>query len=145
MKGSYILFLELREPQQISVGKLGVLHFAEGSYAYVGSALNGLEARINRHFRMNKKHHWHIDYLDEQAVIYEAILIPEERRLECTLAQALQEGLSCIRGFGSSDCQCPGHLFYASERNEVNIQVGNALANLGVTLYRQSVAVLKSS
>jgi Uri superfamily endonuclease len=145
MKGSYILLLELHEPQQVSVGKLGVLDLAEGPYAYVGSALNGLEARINRHFRMNKKHQWHIDYLLEQAVIYEAILIPEKRRLECTLAQALQEGLSCIRRFGSSDCQCPGHLFYASERNEVNAQVDNALANLGVILYRQSVAVSKSS
>ena len=144
MKGSYILLLELRERRQVSVGKLGVLHFAEGSYAYVGSALNGLEARINRHFRMNKKYHWHIDYLLEKAVIYEAILIPEERRLECTLAQALQEGLSCIRGFGSSDCQCPGHLFYASERNEVNDQVNNTLANLGVTFCRQSIPVLKS-
>jgi Uri superfamily endonuclease len=136
MKGSYILLLELCEPRQVSVGKLGVLDLAEGSYAYVGSALKGLETRVNRYFRQNKKHHWHIDYLLERAVIYKAILIPEEQRLECTLAQALQERLSCIRGFGSSDCECLGHLFYASGRNELNTQVNNALVNLGITCYR---------
>jgi Uri superfamily endonuclease len=144
MKGSYILLLELREPQQVSVGKLGVLDLAEGSYAYVGSALNGLEARINRHFRMNKKHHWHIDYLLEQANIYEVLLIPEERRLECNLAHALNEKILCIRGFGSSDCRCAGHLFYNPKRKELNAQVNNTLANLGVTFCRQSVSIFKS-
>jgi len=145
MKGSYILLLELREPRQVSVGKLGILDLAEGSYAYVGSALNGLEARVKRHLRTNKKYRWHIDYLLEQATIYEVIVIPEERRLECTLAQVLQEGLPCIGRFGSSDCHCPGHLFYASERNELDAQVKNTLTNLGVTSYRQSMPVLKSS
>jgi len=104
MKGTYILLLELPKPQRVSVGKLGVLYFTEGSYAYVGSALNGLEAGIKRHLRHNKKHHWHIDYLLDWAYTYEAVLIPSKGRLECTLARALNEELPCIRSFGSSDC-----------------------------------------
>ena len=123
MNGSYILLLELSESQYIPVGQLGILYFTEGFYAYIGSALNGLETRINRHLRLNKRHHWHIDCLLDRADIYEVVLIPEGRRLECTLAQSLREYLSCIRGFGSSDCRCPGHLFYAPERNELNARV----------------------
>jgi len=143
MKGSYILLLELREPQQVFVGRLGVLYFADGTYAYIGSALNGIEARVNRHFRLNKKHHWHIDYLLDHADIYGVVLIPGERRLECSLARTLTEGLSCIYGFGSSDCRCPGHLFYASGRKELNTQLNKALVNLGITYYRQPGPVLR--
>jgi len=133
MKGSYILLLELNESQDIGVGRLGIWLFLKGFYAYVGSALNGIEARVSRHFRRKKKYHWHIDYLLDRADIYEVVLIPIEERLECTLARALKEELTCIRRFGSSDCRCSGHLFYAAERNELNTQVVDALTNLAVT------------
>ena len=119
-----------------SVGRLGVLHFTKGFYAYVGSALNGIEARVKRHFRLNKKHHWHIDYLLDRASIYEVVLVPVEGRLECALARALKEELTCIRRFGSSDCRCSGHLFYAAAMNELNTRVVEALANLALTCYR---------
>jgi Uri superfamily endonuclease len=134
MKGSYILLLELVKPQPISIGRLGTLYFAEGFYAYVGSALNGLERRVNRHFKKDKKHHWHIDYLLDRAEIREAILIPTESRLECTLAGALNEELTCIRRFGSSDCHCQGHLFYAPEKDEIK-RVKEALAKLSISYY----------
>jgi len=136
MKGSYILLLELGESQYIPVGQLGVLYFTEGFYAYVGSALNGIETRVERHFRRNKKHHWHIDYVLDRASIYEVVLVPVKERLECTLARALKEELLCIRRFGSSDCRCPGHLFYATGKNELNVQVAEVLANLGINYYR---------
>jgi Uri superfamily endonuclease len=51
MKGSYILLLELTKSQNITVGRLGILLFLKGVYAYVGSALNGIEARVKRHLR----------------------------------------------------------------------------------------------
>ena len=139
MKGSYILLLELNESQWISVGRLGILLFLKGFYAYVGSALNGLESRIARHLQQGRKRHWHIDYLLDQAISYEVVLVPVERRLECTLAGALEGKLTCIYRFGSSDCRCSGHLFYAAERNELNTQVVEALANLSLTYYRHPV------
>ena len=141
MKGNYILLLELSESQRISVGRLGVVRFLKGFYAYVGSALNGLESRVARHLRQSGKRHWHIDYLLECAIIYEVILIPVEERLECTLARALKEELTCTRRFGSSDCRCSGHLLYATERNELNTQVAEALANLALTCYRHPAHV----
>jgi Uri superfamily endonuclease len=137
MNGIYLLLLQLDKSQQISIGRLGVQHFTKGFYAYVGSALNGLEARVNRHFNQNKKHHWHIDYLLDKAFIYEVVLIPVEEKLECTLAGALRKKLLYIRRFGSSDCLCPGHLFFANERNELETEVTKALADLGLPCYHQ--------
>ena len=61
--GSYILLLDLDNNLEIPVGKLGNISFQKGHYVYVGSALNGLDARIKRHLRKHKKIHWHIDYL----------------------------------------------------------------------------------
>ena len=63
MKGSYILLFLLPNSKEISIGKLGRLLFKKGVYLYVGSAMNGLEQRIQRHLRTEKKIHWHIDYL----------------------------------------------------------------------------------
>jgi Uri superfamily endonuclease len=132
MKGIYLLLLRLDESQRISIGRSGTRHFARGFYTYVGSALNGLEARVNRHFNRNKKHHWHIDYLLDKARIYDVILIPVQAKLECALAGALKENLPCICRFGSSDCRCAGHLFFAEEGNEMETRVTNALADLGL-------------
>ena len=137
-KGVYLLLLQLDESQQISIGRWGDRHFTRGFYAYVGSAFNGLEARIKRHLSQNKKHHWHIDYLLDRACIYEVALVPTQERLECTLARALRKNLLCIRRFGSSDCQCPGHLFFATERNEIETQVTRALADLDLAYCRRS-------
>jgi Uri superfamily endonuclease len=111
MKGVYLLLLQLDESQQISVGRLGMRHFSKGFYAYVGSALNGIEPRVSRHLSNDKKHFWHIDYLLDKARVFEVVLIPTEEKLECTLAMALKEKLLCISRFGSSDCDCQGHLF----------------------------------
>ena len=136
MKGLYLLLLRLDKSQQIYVGRLGRRLFLKGFYAYAGSALNGLESRVNRHLSDDKKLFWHIDYLLEKASVYEVILIPTEEKLECILAAALEKRLVCIRHFGSSDCKCPGHLFYAAEKKELDRQVTVALASLGPVFYR---------
>jgi Uri superfamily endonuclease len=107
---------------------LGTLHFSKGFYVYVGSALNGLEARVRRHLRANKRHHWHIDHLLDKALIYKVVLIPLPEKLECALANAMRGNLVCIPRFGSSDCLCPGHLFYAAKGNELETHVIRALA-----------------
>ena len=136
MKGVYVLLLQLDESQQISVGRLGMRYFSKGSYAYVGSALNGIESRVNRHLSNDKKHFWHIDYLLDKAHIFEVVLIPAEEKLECTLAMALKEKLLCISCFGSSDCHCPGHLFFAIKKDDFDNQIMTVLADLNLTFYR---------
>lgn len=116
MKGSYILLIELTQSKEILVGKLGHIYFPKGFYAYVGSAMNGLAARLSRHLREAKKLHWHIDYLLRDARIDDIVLYPAGRRLECLLAQALAKRLCFISGFGSSDCKCQSHLYFAHDR-----------------------------
>lgn len=136
MKGIYLLFLHLDEFTCIPIGKLGLCSFNKGFYAYVGSALYGVEARVNRHFKQHKKYHWHIDYLTDQAHIYDVILIPTTKKLECVLAANLREKLLCIPHFGSSDCHCPGHLFFTTKKYDINNQITKALTDLSVNYYR---------
>ncbi|MDY6958779.1 MAG: GIY-YIG nuclease family protein [Halobacteriota archaeon] len=114
MKGIYVLLIRLRDDASIDVGKLGTIEFSAGFYAYVGSALNGLEGRIKRHLRMEKKKHWHIDYLLEVASIEEVIYAETEESLECELADSLTE-LDVVERFGSSDCKCKSHLFFSDD------------------------------
>ena len=114
MKGSYVLIIELPEEQATAVGSLKVVHFPRGYYAYVGSALGGVKPRLNRHLQRNKKLRWHIDYLLQKASISSIIICETEDRVECTIAQALSRQFDSITGFGSSDCKCPSHLFFAA-------------------------------
>ena len=121
MKGSYVLVIELPEEQAIAVGSLKVIHFPRGYYAYVGSALGGLKSRLSRHLQRNKKLRWHIDYLLQRASINNIIICETEDRIECTIAQALSGKFASIPGFGSSDCKCLSHLFFATEGVEQEI------------------------
>lgn len=109
--GSYILFLRLPRRERIKVGKLGTISFPAGLYAYVGSALGGWEARVNRHLTGGGKTHWHIDYLRAEARVEGAIIFESPDRLECMISQAIAEtSLNPAPGFGSSDCECLSHL-----------------------------------
>ncbi len=124
-KGSYILLAELGAPVRIQVGKLGSFDFERGTYAYCGSALNGLESRLRRHFSTDKKMRWHIDYLLEEAEVIEALVIPSPVRLECVLNRfvgTLKDSKMPIEGFGSSDCACRSHLHLISERDLSDIR-----------------------
>lgn len=145
MKGNYVLLMKLYKSQHISTGKLGRLYFTRGCYAYVGSALNGIEVRVNRHFKSNKRHHWHIDYLLDKASIYEVFVIPKQEKLECKIALALGREFNCISRFGSSDCRCPGHLFYSSRKDRLSMRTAGILTDLGVTFLRYPVPVPKST
>ncbi len=61
--GVYQLWIGLRRPVKVCVGRLGAIHFAEGTYIYTGRAARGLRARVLRHVRGAERLHWHIDYL----------------------------------------------------------------------------------
>jgi Uri superfamily endonuclease len=122
MKGSYILVIDLVEAARLKVGRLGTFEFPAGLYLYCGSALNGLEDRIRRHLRRDKKGHWHIDYLTTVAPVVEVWWISDENRWECRWAQSIRErgGQIVAPGFGSSDCRCPTHLLKWEERGEMD-------------------------
>jgi Uri superfamily endonuclease len=116
--GSYILILQLEKESSITVGSLGVIRFSKGRYAYVGSAMGGLEPRLRRHFSTGKKRRWHIDYLLEKGNAVQAFYAPSEYKLECflnRLVSVLPESLP-IKGFGASDCTCRTHLHQISEQ-----------------------------
>jgi len=83
--------------------------------------MGGFKSRLNRHLRSNKKPHWHIDYLLQKASISEIILCETNDRVECTIAQALSRQFDSIPGFGSSDCKCRSHLFFATDKMKPTI------------------------
>jgi sugar fermentation stimulation protein A len=111
-RGSYLLILKLREGKSITVGKMGNIAFPPGYYIYVGSAMANLTARMERHRRLRKNHHWHIDYFRQEAEFEAALPVRASVSLECPMAEAMGKIADwSISGFGSSDCSCPTHLF----------------------------------
>jgi Uri superfamily endonuclease len=114
-RGSYVLMMSLAEERTIRVGGLGAIHFASGNYAYVGSALGGLEARLNRHLRTDKKYHWHIDYLLKEAVPDAVITGETLEKTECAISYELARRFDSVPDFGSSDCHCHSHLFFGTD------------------------------
>jgi len=65
--GTYALIYQSISKAQIQVGRLGQIELLPGYYIYIGSAFGpgGVRARVNRHFRMDNRVYWHIDYLRE--------------------------------------------------------------------------------
>jgi Uri superfamily endonuclease len=113
--GTYVLIIALEEGKVLRIGRLGVFHFAPGLYLYVGSALNGLEARLARHQRATKRLHWHIDYLLPPGRLVATWLHRGSERLECCWARALSSAPGVTPSampFGASDCTCHTHLFH---------------------------------
>ncbi len=111
-RGSYLLILNLKREKKVNIGRLGKASFKKGFYVYVGSAMANLSKRIERHRRIEKEHHWHIDELRAAAEFHSALPIRSSTRLECELAKALSRIATwSIPKFGSSDCFCETHLF----------------------------------
>ena len=113
MQATYTLLIDLPRPLNIPVGKRGDYSFTDGCYAYVGSALNGLENRIARHLRKDKKLHWHIDYLLQYASLRAYVYAESSDKWECSVARELLRALEPVPGFGCTDCRCPAHLFFS--------------------------------
>lgn len=115
-RGSYLLILRISRAVEVTVGSLGTFAFGEGYYLYVGSAKKNLAKRLERHLRKRKNFFWHIDYLREHAETCVALPIRSADDLEHDIARALSRiAAPSIRGFGSSDCSCPTHLFAMAE------------------------------
>jgi len=127
MKGAYVLIIRLSRRATIRVGALGAVRFAAGDYAYVGSALGGLERRIARHLRADKRPHWHIDHLLAHARVVEVVRVPARERQECAIARELAARLDGVAGFGCSDCRCASHLFVSDDSEALRAAVAAAV------------------
>jgi Uri superfamily endonuclease len=114
--GTYILILSLPKSRSLTIGKMGVLTFIHGWYAYVGSAMGpgGVAARVNRHVKIDKKAHWHIDYLRPFVQVIGAVVASGKQVKEHQWASHLMRSPYMgrpVNGFGSTDCNCRAHLF----------------------------------
>lgn len=107
MGGVYLLFLNLSE--DVKVGALGEIRF-DGKYVYVGSGQTNVGKRLERHFSVGKKKHWHIDYISGENC-FDYFILPEKSSYECWMAKKLADYLETVEGFGCSDCNCKSHLF----------------------------------
>ncbi len=111
---TYCLIIKLIQNSRIRIGKLGEMNFKKGYYIYVGSALNSIDSRIQRHLSKEKKMFWHIDYFlnSPNSAVSEVILERSPEKWECNVAfEISKKGLPTDK-FGCSDCKCSSHLFY---------------------------------
>ncbi len=117
----YILGIEVNRDIRISIGKLGNVSFSKGFYLYIGSAKNRLNARLKRHLSADKKLFWHIDYLLTSSVAYLKQIWTDSNKRECAIVSLINNNLNSriVRGFGSSDCRCPGHLISINNYNSL--------------------------
>ncbi len=137
MKGTYVLITENSTDVEIEIGKMGSVAFKKGFYAYVGSALSGLERRIERHLRDpgdNKKLYWHIDYFlaSPMVKIREVVFAESGERKECEVAANMSMDLAAITNFGCSDCRCKSHLFFSTSFAQLKELVYNSFYTAGV-------------
>lgn len=119
LPGTYVLILECIAPQQVQVGALGNLPLQPGWYLYVGSAFGpgGLKGRLAHHLTGNRPQHWHVDALKPVTFTKAVWFTDDSRHLEHNWASAClaMPGIMIpMKGFGSSDCRCPAHLFRAT-------------------------------
>lgn len=119
--GTYALVLQCTKEAEVSVGQLGMKKLDQGFYVYVGSALGsgGLPARIAHHKSPLRQPHWHVDYLRPVMKLCEVWIVGDTLRREHLWAEVLNEDPAAVpywRGFGSSDCRCPSHLFFFADR-----------------------------
>ena len=133
MKGTYCLIINLNNTSKIKIGKkLGKIDFDKGYYVYVGSAMNSLKSRINRHLSDEKKMHWHIDYFLKESEIEEVIFNESTEKIECGLSHYISKKATGTKGFGCSDCECESHLYYFKNRNEAIECVENAYDSIAM-------------
>ncbi len=116
-KGTYCLCINVNKDKAIRIGALGEIEFALGRYIYIGSALNSLYPRLDRHLKHSRGEHevthWHIDYLlkDPVSSIESIYMYDDGKKRECTIAAKISEHGNPTQKFGCSDCNCKSHLY----------------------------------
>ncbi|MQF69699.1 GIY-YIG nuclease family protein [SAR202 cluster bacterium AD-804-J14_MRT_500m] len=141
--GIYMLMVQAKLSENITVGKLGTIRMSPGWYCYVGSAMGGVSGRLQRHLSQTKKLWWHIDYMLKRYRPSTVIWAHSEERFECAIAQKLTvDRVKIIPGFGSSDCRCPSHLFFDSHIKPLKANVKTILYDLGLVPRSMSVPLI---
>ena len=129
MKGTYCLIISMKKSEKLDIGHLHNMHkYRKGYYVYIGSAMNSLVPRLNRHLSDEKKMHWHIDYLlkSPDCHIRDILFNISEERIECALAESISKDGEEIPGFGCSDCSCSSHLIYFKRKRDALASTRNA-------------------
>ncbi|WP_457752851.1 GIY-YIG nuclease family protein [Thermococcus sp.] len=111
MRGSYFLVIKV-ERDMIVQTKRKEFSLKAGYYVYVGSAMNSIEKRVERHFKKDKKLHWHIDFLLKESELLRAYLIPSDAKIEEELSMEVSKFGKPIEGFGASDLKINSNLYY---------------------------------
>ena len=118
--GTYVLVLRNRSNRAVEIGQWGTLDLSPGYYLYIGSAFGpgGVFSRVARHCRKEKRKHWHIDFLREKTILIAVWVDHSPFKLEHDWAKDVVKmgGISPIRGFGCTDCQCDAHLFFSEAK-----------------------------
>lgn len=125
--GIYLLEIKLKENLVLDIKKFSKEMLKSGYYYYTGSAQKNLFQRIDRHLKVEKKKHWHIDYLSssKNSEISRIFVIPNApKSVECKIGKKLKEEFDItdsLIGFGNSDCRnCRTHLFYSKVKIDYN-------------------------
>ena len=129
MKGTYCLIISMKKSEKLDIGHLHNMHkYRKGYYVYIGSAMNSLVARINRHLSDDKKLHWHIDYLleNKSSEIRDILFNISDKRIECDLASTIALNGEEVPKFGCSDCNCNSHLIYFERKRDALASTRNA-------------------
>ncbi|MGB9617311.1 MAG: DUF123 domain-containing protein, partial [Desulfomonilaceae bacterium] len=68
--GVYAIIIYVKDNINVNLAK-NIHLFTPGYYVYLGSAkqYGGIESRVNRHLKKNKKLRWHIDYLTSNSLV----------------------------------------------------------------------------
>ena len=82
--------------------------------------------RILHHLRVNRKCHWHIDYLLQKMTVFQVLYTENPSRLEhewAMLLERISELSIPMKRFGASDFQCDSHLFHIpSQYRDIRIE-----------------------
>ena len=128
----------MKKSEKLKIGHLYEDYkFKKGYYIYIGSAMNSLTARINRHLSDDKKMHWHIDYLlkSPNSQIRDVLFNISDKKIECNLASKIAEDGESIPKFGCSDCNCNSHLIYFKRKKDALESVKKAYDDLNIEYY----------
>lgn len=138
-KGNYCLIIEMKKLSKIKVGAKGFITFDKGFYVYVGSALNSLTKRVERHISNDKKKHWHIDYLllNKNTKINQVIYTYCTEKIECIISNEINKNTNeYIKLFGCSDCNCSSHLYYFNSYEKALTSSINTYKKIGYKPYK---------
>ena len=131
----------MKKSEKLQIGNLYQDYkFNKGWYVYIGSAMNSLSGRINRHLSDDKKMHWHIDYLleNENSEIRDVLFNISDKKIECDLAGIIAKGGEGIPKFGCSDCNCNSHLIYFKRKRDALDYIKSAYDELNTEYYNLS-------